>query len=86
MAAAMREVMLPVRISLSLTDEQAGYARALVAQGQYPSVGAVLRRALEVLRREEERLSAQVRVLQSLIDQRQSGQPVPSEENGLLSR
>ena len=72
---------MTVKTSISLTDEQDAYARALVAQGRYASVSAVLQRGLEMLRRDEETHQAELRALQTLIDQRRSGRFVPLEES-----
>ncbi len=49
-----RKATMTVKISITLTDDQAAYARALVDGGQYPSLGAVLQRGLDMLRRETE--------------------------------
>lgn len=43
-----------ISISISLTNDQAAYARGLVDRGQYPSLSAVLQRGLDMLRRENE--------------------------------
>jgi len=72
---------MTAKTSISLTDEQDAYARALVAQGRYPSVSAVLQRGLEMLRRDDETHNAEIQALQTLIDQRRSGPFVPLEES-----
>jgi len=72
---------MTMKTSISLTDEQDAYARALVAQGRFPSVSAVLQRGLEMLRRDEETHRAEIQALQTLIDQRRSEAPIPLEEN-----
>ncbi|PPQ29158.1 ribbon-helix-helix domain-containing protein [Rhodopila globiformis] len=70
---------MTVKTSISLTDEQDAYARALVERGRYPSVSAVLQRGLEVLRRENETHEAELQALQTLIDRRRAGSIVPLE-------
>ena len=70
---------MTVKTSISLTDDQDAYARALVAAGRYPSVSAVLQRGLEMLRRDNETHDAEIRALQTLIDQRRSEPFVPLE-------
>ena len=72
---------MTVKTSISLTDDQNVYARALVARGRYPSVSAVLQHGLEVLRRDDETHSAQVQALQVLIDQRRSEPFMSLEES-----
>ncbi|HQT79766.1 MAG TPA: type II toxin-antitoxin system ParD family antitoxin [Rhodopila sp.] len=70
---------MTVKTSVSLTDEQDAYARALVVTGRYASVSAVLQRGLEMLRRENEIHDAEIQALQTLIDRRRAGVIVPME-------
>ncbi|HET6608306.1 MAG TPA: type II toxin-antitoxin system ParD family antitoxin [Rhodopila sp.] len=72
---------MTVKTSISLTDDQDAYARALVAQGHYSSISAVLQRGLEMLRRDDETHRMKIQALQTLIDQRRSGPFVPLEES-----
>jgi antitoxin ParD1/3/4 len=67
------EVAMTAKTSISLTDDQEAYARALVESGQYPSLSAVLQRGLEMLRRDSEMHDAELQALRSLIDQRRTG-------------
>jgi antitoxin ParD1/3/4 len=64
---------MTAKTSISLTNEQEAYARALVEKGQYPSLSAVLQRGLDMLRRESEMRDAELQALQTLIDQRRAG-------------
>lgn len=64
---------MTVKTSISLTDEQEAFARALVATGRYPSLSAVLQRGLEMLRRETELQEAELQALRALLDQRRGG-------------
>ena len=64
---------MTVKTSISLTDDQEAYARALVDSGQYPSLSAVLQRGLDMLRRDNEMHDAELQGLRSLIDQRRAG-------------
>ncbi len=64
---------MTAKTSISLTDDQEAYARALVESGQYPSLSAVLQRGLEMLRRDSEMRDAELQALRSLIDQRRAG-------------
>lgn len=45
---------MTVKISISLTDQQADYARRQVEEGRFPSTSAVIQQALEAKRREDE--------------------------------
>ena len=45
---------MTVKISISLTDQQAAYARQQVEEGRFPSTSAVIQQALEAKRREDE--------------------------------
>jgi antitoxin ParD1/3/4 len=72
---------MTIKTSISLTDDQNAYARALVARGRYASVSAVLQHGLEVLRRDDETHRVQIQALQALIDQRRSEPFVPLEES-----
>lgn len=45
---------MTVKISISLTDQQAAYARKQVEEGRFPSTSAVIQQALEAKRREDE--------------------------------
>jgi antitoxin ParD1/3/4 len=72
---------MTVKTSISLTDDQDAYTRALVARGRYPSVSAVLQRGLEMLRRDDETHRAQIEALQVLIDRRRSEPSLPLEQS-----
>ena len=45
-------------MSVSISDQQAAYARRQVEQGRFPSTSAVIQQALEAKRREEEEYEA----------------------------
>ena len=45
---------MTVKLSVSITDQQAEYARRQVAEGRFPSTSAVIQQALEAKRREDE--------------------------------
>jgi antitoxin ParD1/3/4 len=77
---------MTAKTSISLTDEQEAYARALVESGQYPSLSAVLQRGLEMLRRETEMRDAELQALQLLIDQRRAGEFVDLDEGEAQTR
>jgi antitoxin ParD1/3/4 len=64
---------MTAKTSISLTDEQETYARALVQSGRFPSFSAVLQRGPEMLRWDNEMREAELQALKSLIDQRRAG-------------
>ena len=45
-----RETLVTVKSSISLTDEQHAFARALVEAGRYASLSAVLQQGVDLLR------------------------------------
>lgn len=77
---------MPVKISISLTDDQEAYACGLVDRGQYPSLSAVLQRGLDMLRRDSEMRDAELQALRSLIDQRRAGSFVELDEDEAATR
>jgi len=77
---------MTVKTSISLTDDQEAYARALVESGQYPSLSAVLQRGLEMLKRDNDLHDAELRALRSLIDQRRGGAFVDLDEGEAETR
>ena len=63
---------MTVKLSISLTDQQAEYARRQVEEGRFPSTSAVIQQALEAKRREDEEYedwkAGFVEMLQSRLD------------------
>jgi antitoxin ParD1/3/4 len=85
------EVPMTAKTSISLTDEQEAFARALVESGQYPSLSAVLQRGLEMLRHDSEMRETELQALRALIDQRRAGNFVDldageAEASAMLAR
>jgi antitoxin ParD1/3/4 len=78
--------MMTAKTSVSLTDDQDAYARALVESGRYPSLSAVLQRGLEMLRRDSEMRDAELEALRSLIDRRRTGTFVDLAEGETQTR
>ena len=81
-----QEVTMTAKTSISLTDDQEAYARALVESGQYPTLSAVLQRGLEMLRRDNEMRDAELLALRSLNDRRRAGAFVDLDEGEVESR
>lgn len=77
---------MTIKVSVSLSDDQAAYARSLVDGGQYSSLGAVLRDGLDRLRCESEMRDGELRALRSLIDQRRAGPFVDLDEGEAATR
>lgn len=64
---------MTVKASISLTDAQDDFARALVAQGRYASLSAVLQHGLDLLREETELRAAETGALRALLAERRDG-------------
>lgn len=64
---------MTVKASISLTDRQDAFARALVSEGRYPSLSAVLQRGLEMLREETEARATETEALRRLLAERRDG-------------
>ena len=64
---------MTVKSSISLTDQQDAFARALVKEGRYSSVSAVIQQGLDLLRQKTEAEQAETDALRLLVDQRRAG-------------
>ena len=67
---------MTVKSSISLTDDQFAFAKALVEAGQYPSLSAVLQQGIEVLRQRQDDALLERQALRALLDARRSAQTV----------
>jgi len=72
---------MSVKSSISLTDSQDAFARALVAEGHYSSLSAVIQHGLEMLRAETEAKRAETEALRQLLEQRRRGPFLDEEES-----
>ena len=70
---------MTVKSSISLTDEQHAFARALVEAGHYSSVSAVLQRGVELLRQRMEAEELESAALRALLPRRREGEFVGAE-------
>ncbi len=70
---------MTVKSSISLTDEQDAFVRALVAAGRYPSASAVLQQGVELLRRQTEAEEADTAALRAILQERLAGRFLPAE-------
>lgn len=64
---------MSVKVSVSVTAAQAGFARGLVEAGRYPSLSAVVQHGLELLRAETEAREAELAALRALLEDRAAG-------------
>ncbi|MFN3314142.1 MAG: type II toxin-antitoxin system ParD family antitoxin [Hyphomonas sp.] len=71
---------MTVKSSISLTDEQAAFARQLVEKGRFPSVSAALQQGLELLRLRFENDELELEALRTLLIERQRGKFVSSDD------
>ena len=71
---------MTVKSSISLTDEQAAFARSLVEKGRYASLSAVLQQGLELLRVKSEGEDLEQEALLAVLERRRSGAFVSGSE------
>lgn len=64
---------MTVKSSISLTDDQHSFARTLVDSGRFPSVSAVLRQGIELLREKVEDEALEQAALAEILGERRSG-------------
>ena len=67
------EGFVTVKSSISLTDEQHAFARALVKAGRYPSLSAVLQQGVDLLRQEVDAEERETATLRELLSRRRKG-------------
>ena len=65
---------MTVRLSISLTDEQHAFAKALVETGRYPTLSAVLQQGVELLRQRTDAEETDVSALRELLSRRRNGE------------
>ncbi len=71
---------MTVKSSISLTDEQHSFAKALVEAGRYSSVSAVLQQGIDLLRQRMLDEDLQRAALKALLDQRAAGAFVTGDQ------
>jgi antitoxin ParD1/3/4 len=71
---------MTVKFSISLTDQQHAFAKALVDEGRYASLSAVIQQGLDMLHQREEREMADTRALIALLEERAKGPFISMEE------
>ncbi|UWQ22231.1 hypothetical protein [Jannaschia sp. W003] len=71
---------MTVKLSISLTDQQADYARRQVEEGRFPSTSAVIQQALETKRREDEEYAEWKAEFVAMMRRRAEGTFLPADE------
>ena len=71
---------MTVKCSISLTDEQHAFAKALVDAGRYASVSAVIQQGIHLLRQRLNVEDLERRALYEVLARRRSGDFVAGEE------
>ena len=71
---------MTVKSSVSLTDEQHAFARALVEAGRYASLSAVLQRGVDLLRQRMDAEELETEALRELLSRRRKGAFVAAEQ------
>lgn len=70
---------MTVKSSISLTDEQHAFARALVETGRYASLSAVLQQGVDLLRQRMHAEDLETAALRELLSRRRKGAFVGTE-------
>ena len=73
---------MTVKSSISLTDEQYAFARALVDAGRYSSLSAVLQQGVDLLRHRMDADELETEALRELLSRRRKGRFVDTGANG----
>jgi antitoxin ParD1/3/4 len=72
--------VVTVKSSISLSDDQHAFARALVDSGRFPSVSAVLQQGIDLLRQQDADAQADRAALRALLAERAGGPFVSAGE------
>ena len=80
LSALWKNMLMTVKSSISLTNEQDSFARTLVEAGRFPSVSAVLQQGVDLLRRQMEDEALERTALAEVMRQRRSGDFVSGSE------
>jgi len=76
---AVRDTLVTVKSSVSLTDEQHAFAKALVEAGRYSSLSAVLQQGVDLLRRRMDAEELETAALRELLSRRRRGEFVDAK-------
>ena len=72
-------VLVAVKSSISLTDEQHAFARALVEAGRYSSVSAVLQQGVDLLPQRSNAEELETAALRELLSRRRKDERISAE-------
>ena len=72
-------MLVTVKSSISLTDEQHAFARALVEAGRYSSLSAVLQQGVDLLRQRMDIEELETAALRELLSRRRQGEFVDAK-------
>ena len=75
-----RWCLLTIKSSISLTDEQHAFAKALVDTGRYASVSAVIQQGINLLRQRLDVEDLERRALYEVLSRRRTSEFVGAEE------
>ena len=70
---------MTVKSSISLTDEQHAFARALVEAGRYASLSAVLQQGVDLLRQRTDAEALEIEALRELLSRRRKGEFISAD-------
>ena len=71
---------MTVKASISLTDEQHAFARALVEAGRYSSLSAVLQQGVDLVRQRTDAEALEIEALRELVSRREKGEFISPDE------
>ena len=74
-----RVKLVTVKSSISLTDQQHAFAKALVEAGRYSSLSAVLQQGVDLLRQRMDTEELEIAALRALLSRRSEGEFVAAE-------
>jgi len=72
---------MAVKASVSISEQQDEYARALVQEGRYASLSAVVQRGLELVREEHDMKDAEIEAMRLLLSERSKGPFIGMKES-----
>ena len=73
---------MSVKASVSISQSQDSFARALVQQGRYSSLSAIVQHGIELVKAEAERREAETAALRVLLAERANGAFIGMKEVG----
>lgn len=71
---------MTVKSSISLTDQQAEFARRLVEEGRYSTLSSVIQHGLELMRQQDEAREAELELMRTFFERRGQGPFLAQDE------